>query len=79
MSRIVVARPQWEVFISHTSELASFPAGRSFVAAARDGVRGAGHIAVEMADFPAAEEPPAELCRAKVAGSDVVSGPGHAT
>jgi WD40 repeat protein len=62
------------VFLSHTSELARFPKGRSFVAVAKDAIRRAGHVAVEMSDFPAYPESPAELCRERVASCDVYVG-----
>ncbi len=33
-----------------------------------------GHVIVDMADFPAADQPPAELCRQRVQGCDVYVG-----
>jgi WD40 repeat protein len=62
------------VFLSHTSELARFPRGRSFVAVAKNAIRRAGHVAVEMSDFPAHPGSPAELCRERVASCDVYVG-----
>jgi hypothetical protein len=59
------------VFVSHTSELVGYPAAKSFVAAARDGVRRAGGLAVDMADFGPDGRVPAEVCRAKVLSCDV--------
>jgi tetratricopeptide (TPR) repeat protein len=62
------------VFISHTSELQAFPAGRSYVAAAQRAIAAAGHVPVDMADFPAADQPPAQLCADLVRGCDVYVG-----
>jgi hypothetical protein len=64
----------WRVFLSHTSELREFPAGASYVAAAERAVSACGHVVVDMADFPAADQVPAQLCRERVAGCDVYVG-----
>jgi hypothetical protein len=64
----------WRVFISHTSELRAFPAGTSYVAAAERAVSSCGHVIVDMADFPAADQVPAELCAERVRGCDVYVG-----
>ena len=56
----------WRVFVSHTSELRDFPAGGSYVAAVERAVSACGHVIVDMADFPAADQVPAELCRERV-------------
>ncbi|WP_374212900.1 DUF4062 domain-containing protein, partial [Frankia sp. CiP3] len=59
------------VFISHTSDMASYPAPRSFVQAASEAVLRAGGRPVEMANFAAREDSPAEYCIARVAECDV--------
>ena len=64
----------WRVFISHTSELREFPAGLSYVAAVERAVSAAGHVIVDMADFPAADRVPAELCAERVRECDVYVG-----
>jgi tetratricopeptide (TPR) repeat protein len=66
--------PVWRVFVSHTSELREFPAGRSYVAAAERAILACGHVVVDMADFPAADQVPAELCAERVRGCDVYVG-----
>jgi hypothetical protein len=62
------------VFISHTSELRDFPAGASYVAAVERAVSACGHVIVDMADFPAADQVPAEQCVDQVRGCDVYVG-----
>jgi Domain of unknown function (DUF4062)/Tetratricopeptide repeat/NB-ARC domain len=64
----------WRVFISHTSELREFPPGRSYVAAVERAVSAAGHVVVDMADFPAADLPPAQLCADRVQSCQVYVG-----
>jgi len=64
----------WRVFVSHTSELRDYPPGNSYVAAAERAMSAAGHVIVNMADFPAADQPPAQLCIDRVRGCDVYVG-----
>jgi tetratricopeptide (TPR) repeat protein len=65
---------RWRVFLSHTSELRDFPTGMSYVAAAERAVSAAGHVIVDMADFPAADLPAARLCADRVRGCEVYVG-----
>jgi len=46
----------------------------SFVVAVERAVSAAGHVIVDMADFPAADQLPAELCAERVRGCDVYVG-----
>jgi tetratricopeptide (TPR) repeat protein len=62
------------VFISHTSELRDYPKGKSYVAAVERAVAAAGHVVVDMKDFPSADETPAELCAGLVRGCEVYVG-----
>ena len=69
------AGTRWRVFVSHTSELRNFPAGgKSYVAETERAISAAGHVVVDMADFPAADQPAAELCADRVGGCDVYVG-----
>jgi hypothetical protein len=62
------------VFLSHTSELAEFPAGRSFLAAAAAAVTRAGDAVADMAYFTAREDQPSAYCREAVRGCAVYVG-----
>ena len=62
------------VFISHTSELRDFPEARSYVTAVERAVSAAGHVIVDMLDFPAADQLPARMCVERVRGCDVYVG-----
>jgi tetratricopeptide (TPR) repeat protein len=62
------------VFVSHTSDAARGPAGRSFVQAALDAVVRAGLVPVDMRYFAAGEQKPADYCRQRVRGCDVYVG-----
>jgi hypothetical protein len=59
------------VFISHTSDMAAFPSGRSFARAAAEAVLKAGLRPVDMAQFAAREDAPAEYCRRRVTECDL--------
>ena len=65
---------RWRVFISHTSELREFPTGASYMAAVERAISAAGHVIVDMADFPAAGQAPAQVCAERVRGCDVYVG-----
>ena len=62
------------MFLSHTSELREFPRGASYVAAAERAVSAAGYMIVDMADFPAADQVPAQLCADRVRSCSVYVG-----
>jgi len=55
-----------QVFVSHTSDMAGFPRGRSFVQAALDAVSRAGMASVDMRYFAAREGEPAGYCQQRV-------------
>ena len=62
------------MFVSHTSELREFPKGTSYVAAVERAIIAAGHVPVDMTDFPAADQAPADLCRDRVRSCEVYIG-----
>ena len=66
--------PRWRVFVSRTSELREFPRGTSYVAAVERAIIAAGHVPVDMTDFPAADQAPADLCAERVRECDVYIG-----
>ena len=53
---------------------AGFPEGTSYVAAVERAISAAGHVIVDMADFPAADQAPARVCAERVRGCDVYVG-----
>jgi Domain of unknown function (DUF4062)/Tetratricopeptide repeat/NB-ARC domain len=65
---------RWRVFVSHTSELRHFPPGGSYVAEVERAVSACGHVIVDMADFSATDQPPAQVCAERVRGCDVYVG-----
>ena len=65
---------RWRVFISHTSELRNFPKPTSYIGAVERAISAAGHVIVDMADFAAAGQAPAQLCAERVRGCDVYVG-----
>ena len=65
---------RWRVFISHTSELRDFPREKSYVAEVERAISAAGHVIVDMAVFPAADQAPAQLCEERVRGCEVYVG-----
>ncbi len=60
--------------MSHTSELRQYPSGKSYVAAAEQAIIAAGHFPVNTADFPAADQTPAQVCIDRVAECHVYVG-----
>jgi len=60
-----------QVFVSHTFDMARFPAGRSFVQAALDGVARAGMAPVDMRYFAARDGRPADYCQRRVSECEV--------
>ena len=67
----------WRVFVSHTSELRDFPSGKSYLAEVERAISAAGHVIVDMADFPAADQTPAQLCVERVGGVRFMWDTGH--
>jgi len=65
---------RWRVFVSHTSEFRDYPRAGSYVAAAERAISACGHVIVNMADFAAADFPPARVCAERVRSCDVYLG-----
>jgi tetratricopeptide (TPR) repeat protein len=65
---------RWRVFVSHTSELRDFPKSTSYIAEVERAIAAAGHVIVDMADFAAADEAPAQVCAERVRGCEVYVG-----
>ena len=62
------------MFVSHTSELREFPRHGSYVDAVERAISACGDVIVDMADFPAADLPSAQLCAERVRSCDVYVG-----
>ena len=60
-----------QVFVSHTSDMARFPADRSFAQGALDAVTRAGMTPVDMRYFAARGDAPADYCRARVCECEI--------
>ena len=58
------------VFVSHTSELGRFPAGRSFADAALDAISRAGEAPVDMKYFMSTGASPARLIASSAASAN---------
>ena len=67
-------RAIWRVFISHTGELRKFPRGNSYVDEVERAISAAGHVIVDMADFPASGQAPAQVCMDRIRTCDVYVG-----
>ncbi len=74
IARLVVVSGEFSVFVSRTSDMASFPVGRSFARAACDAAIKVGAQPIDMSYFAAREGVPAEYCRGRVRGCDVYLG-----
>lgn len=64
----------WRVFVSHTAELRKYPTNGSYIDAAERAICGAGHVVVNMADFPSTNAPPADECIRRVQSCDIYIG-----
>lgn len=60
-----------QVFVSRTSDMATFPDGRSFVRAVLDAVNRAGLAAIDMGYFAARDGQPADYCRQRVRDCEI--------
>src|SRR5262245_31293761 len=60
-----------QVFVSRTSDMARFPAGRSFVQAVLDAINRAGLAAVDMGYFAARDGQPADYCQQRVRDCEI--------
>lgn len=60
-----------QVFVSHTSDMARFPADRSFVQATLDAVIRAAMTPVDMRYFAARDGKPADYCRGRVSECEI--------
>lgn len=67
----------WRVFVSHTSELRDFPKGTSYVSAAERAISATGDVIVDMIDFPAVGQAPAQVPRRSVRRRRPVPPPGR--
>lgn len=68
------AQGPWRVFLSHTSELRQYPSGGSYIDKAERAIFAAGHVVVDMRDFPSIDQAPAQVCIDRVNGCDVYVG-----
>ncbi|MFF5173291.1 DUF4062 domain-containing protein [Micromonospora sp. NPDC000089] len=64
----------WRVFLSHTTELRTYPVAGSFVAAAERAISRAGHAIVDMSYFAARDVRPAAFCVEVIDQADVYVG-----
>jgi hypothetical protein len=66
--------PAPRVFLSHTADLRTFPAGRSYVDAAEAAVIRSGYAVSDMAYFGARDQKPYHYCIEQVQRCDVYVG-----
>jgi tetratricopeptide (TPR) repeat protein len=69
-----MGRDIWRVFVSHTLELRDYPASGSYVQAVERAIAAAGHVIVDMKDFPAIDQAAAQVCRERVRSCQVFVG-----
>jgi Domain of unknown function (DUF4062) len=60
-----------QVFVSHTSDMARFPEGRSFVQAVLEAVNRAGMAPLDMRYFAARDGKPADYCRQRIRDREI--------